>query len=509
MGMRARHFVKPTAAVLAMMPLLAGCNVSQSSSSTKASTTDYTIRMYAGGFTPIKPTKLNPDPPTALQTLAKQYEKIHPNIKIKFVTEPLALGTTYNDYAGWLTTQGDAGTAPDIVWDQWLQVNGGFVPKGFFTNLAPYLKQPDPYVSGNKHWGDLFNPVFQQELTNQDGSILAIDGDYVDAALVYNKSIFKKVGIKTLPTTFADLTSDLMKIKQAGFIPLAYDLSDQTGTSWWERMAATEFLQPDIAKFNVDHQTSTLSPLDYAVGIERGYIQMTNPRYAEVWKLLKQFSNTWDSGSTQITNSPPAAGNSLVSSLQLVAQGKAAVAWAASSSIPWLNNSGFSKVYGVLPFPVITKATSPYSANLDVQAVVGGPNGNFQYFVPTQKANHTLTPDKLKWVINWLQFIATPQNSAKVVDQVGGTVPTMVGAKATNKDLLTLIPTKKVPLSVGSFNLDLGAQATDDLIRLVQAYITNQLSYDAFASQFDTKLQNAAAAWAAQNNVDLSKYKTK
>lgn len=497
---------KATAVVITIAPLfLTGA----ASTASAASNDSYTIRMYAGAtFTPISPTKLNPNPPAELATLAKAYEKLHPNIKIQFVTEPLALGSTYNDYAGWLTTQGDAGTAPDIVWDQWLQVNGGFVPKGFFTNLVPYLNQPNVYVAGNKHWNDLFNPVFQQELKNPDGSILALDADYVDTGLIYNKAIFKKVGIKQLPTTFAALTADLQKIKQAGYVPFAYDLSDQTGTSWWERIAATEFLQNDIPKFNVDHQTKYLSPLDYAVGIERGYIQLTNPRYAAVWKTLKQFSTFWDRGATQITNSPPKAGTPLVSSLQLVAQQKVAMTWAASSAIPWLNKSGFANVYGIIPFPTVTTVTSSYSANVDVQGVTGGPNGGFQFFVPTQQANHSLSSDKLKWILNWLQYISAPQNAQKVINEVGGTVPTIKGTQPTNTDLIQLVPTKGVPLSFGSFNLNLGPQATDALIRLVQQYITNQLSYNEFASQFDTELQTAAQAWATKNQVDLSKYKS-
>ena len=59
--------------------------------------------------------------------------------------------------------------------------------------------------------------------------------------------------------------------------------------SWFERLATSSLLANQVSEFNVNHAQVT-NGLDVAVGIQKGIISMSNPRYAEVWKLLGQLT---------------------------------------------------------------------------------------------------------------------------------------------------------------------------------------------------------------------------
>ena len=82
-----------------------------------------------------------------------------------------------------------------------------------------------------------------------------------------------------------------------------------------------------VSQFDVNHAQVT-NGLDAAVGIKKGIIGMSNPRYAEAWKLLGQlvsYSASGESGydgcadpnATSPPLSPPSASGSPVSSAGL------------------------------------------------------------------------------------------------------------------------------------------------------------------------------------------------
>ena len=71
-----------------------------------------TITMYAQGYTPLLPgQKVTPGthPLTALDQAAATFEKLYPNIHIKFLPNTAVEGTNQ-----WYATEGVAGQLPDI-----------------------------------------------------------------------------------------------------------------------------------------------------------------------------------------------------------------------------------------------------------------------------------------------------------------------------------------------------------------------------------------------------------
>ncbi len=126
-------------------------------------------------------------------------EKAMPSIKIKPVVYP-----TYDEQLAEMPAEAAAGTLPDIiVWDN-------SAPVGQYA--AEKAIQPlSAYVSPNRVNLNLFPKALVQAWT-YGGKLYGIPLYLQDSAMVYNLSMLHKAGIKTLPTTTAQLESDAVTV---------------------------------------------------------------------------------------------------------------------------------------------------------------------------------------------------------------------------------------------------------------------------------------------------------
>jgi len=293
-------------------------------------------------------------------------------------------------------------------------------------------------------------------------------------------------------------------MKAAGITPIAFSLLGATVPSWWERQATSQLFQSEVNKLNVTHEKFATSATDYAVAVKTGIFSMKNPRYAAIWTLLKDWSQYWVPGASAIDFG---ASTTNLSDLTLLTQGRCGMVWEGSWAGINLDQMGFKSQWAVFPFPQISKATTPYSTNAQVGDVVGGPNATFQYFVTSSKGNKSVTPDKIAWVLDWMQYISTPEHVTAVVNENPSFVPTVVGAKPANATLASLVPVGTSGLSIdGIFDDKFGPKATTTALQLLQSYINGSLSANGFATKFDALLKSSADIWAKQNNVNLSKF---
>jgi len=445
----------------------------------------------------------------AFVKLTKQYESMHPNITIKWIPIPGNPGIT--QWNATLIARSAAHAADDIVWEQYGPVNSGSIPNGILQNLKSYLMQKSPYAKGFKNWLSTWQPSTVPYMTNTDGGKYILLGSNVATEIVYNKADFAKAGIKSTPATFAEWVTDMAKLKKVGITSLMFGTGGPCDPSGDERKFQSALLTSQSSKFDVNHQ-QILTGLDFAVGVKRGIISMKNPAYAEGWKLLGQLRPYMALGqSTYDACSPPSQTSPPLNELQPFVQNKFAMAWMGSWDIPDLNQLGFTGKFGFFPFPTITKATTPYSHNVNVTGTVGGPNGSGEWSVTSQAANASMTPAKTKWVINFLQWLYAPQNEGGWVSDTGNNayVPLIIGAKspASIPGLTKLIPSKFPPTTVDAVtNAALTIQGQNDGMRLIQAYLTGSITYQQFAQQWEPILQQAAQQWAQANNVNLNKY---
>ncbi len=442
-----------------------------------------------------------------LLQLTQQYQAAHKNVTVQWLPNNMSSITQSNAQ---LESQASGGAAPDLVWEQYGPVTSGSLPTGLLQNIKPFLDKPNPYVKGNTSWLSLFSASTVPYMTSPNGDIDIILGSDVETGMFYSKAAFAKAGIASPPATWADLMTDLGKLKAAGITPLMFTDGEPCNPSWFERLATSSLLAGQVSQFNVNHAQVT-NGLDVAVGIQKGIISMSNPRYAEVWKLLgqlEQYSGTGQSTYDACTN--PNVTTPPLSTQSLLIQGKVGMLWGGSWYIPQLDSAGFTGKFGVFPEPPITSATSPAGLGTSTVGVIGGPNGNGQWSITSQRADSTMTPAKTATVMNFLAWLFTPQHLGYwiKINQSGADIPTETGAPVLNiPGLSSLVPTGKVGTVVDVVLDDvLSAAATNSGMRLVQEYINGSLSYSAFASQWQSLLTSSAQAWATQNHVDLSKY---
>lgn len=442
-----------------------------------------------------------------LQQLTRQYEAAHKNVTVQWLPMNTSSITQANAQ---LESQASGGAAPDLVWEQYGPVTSGSLPGGLLQNIKPYLDKPNPYVPGNPSWLSLFSPSTVPYMTSPNGDIDIILGSNVETGMFYSKAAFAKAGITSAPATWADFMTDLGKLKADGVTPFMFADGGLCNPSWFERLATSSLLASQVSQFDVNHAQVTTG-LDAAVGIHKGIISMSNPRYAEVWKLLGQLEqysasgqSTYDACTNPNVTTPP------LSTQALLVQGKVGVLWGGSWYFPQLNSAGFTGKYGVFPEPPITAATTPLATGTSTVGMIGGPNGNGQWGVTSQQADGSMTPAKTATVMNFLAWLFTPQHLGDwiKINQSGADIPTETGAPTLNiPGLSSLVPSGKVGTVVDVVLDDvLSTAATNSGLRLVQEYLDGQLGYSAFSAQWQSLLTSAAQQWAAANHADLSKY---
>jgi raffinose/stachyose/melibiose transport system substrate-binding protein len=442
-----------------------------------------------------------------LKQLTQQYEAAHKNVTVQWLPTNTASITQANAQ---LESQASGGSAPDLVWEQYGPVTSGALPNGLLQNIKPYLDKPNPYVAGNTSWLSLFTASTIPYMTSPDGDIDIILGSDVETGMFYSKTAFAKAGITGTPATWAQFITDLGMLKSAGVTPFMFADGGLCNPSWFERLATSSLLASQVGQFNVNHAQVT-NGLDVAVGIQKGIIAMSNPRYAEVWKLLGQLSSYSASGqSSYDACSNPNATTPPLSTESLLIQGKVGVLWGGSWYIPQLDSAGFTGKYGVFPEPPITTASTPFGLGTSTVGMIGGPNGNGQWGITSQQADSSMTAAKTATVMNFLAWLFTPQHLGNWIEinQSGADIPTETGAPSVNlPGLGSLVPSGKVGTVVDVVLDDvLSTAATNSGLRLVQEYLDGSLSYTAFASQWQSLLTSSAQQWATQNHVDLSKY---
>ena len=442
----------------------------------------------------------------ALVSLVNRYERLHPGVSIKLLPNDQASPPAQTS---WLTTVAAGQSAPDIVDEFYLLVNANAVPSGVLENLKPYLTRPDPYLHG-KPWISAWNPIYRADMTSPNGGVYILVGADEAISVIYNKQQFKQAGIGAPPKTYAQWVQDMAKLKKAGFTPLMFGTANgNVEPSWWERKVQTQLLQRFIPRMDVNH-SKILSGLDLAVGVKKGILSMRNPAYAEVWKLLGSLIPYMAPGASEYTTGAPLTSVSPpLSAIPGFAKGKYSMIFGGAWDIENLNSLGMKGKFGIFPFPQVTRATTPFASASTGAGSVAGPNGAPEYAVTTPAANKTMTPQKLKQIVNFLEFLYSPANEGQVVASSDNKadIPTITGAKiSVLPGVRALIPKHFSPVVEGVLNDGLSAQAEVEGSRIVQEYLGGNISFSQFASQWDSLLQNAANSWAQTNHVNLNQY---
>jgi raffinose/stachyose/melibiose transport system substrate-binding protein len=145
---------------------------------------------------------------TALNNLAKAFEKLHPNIKVNVISQDAS------NYFAQLQTAAISKNGPDlaVMWTGLFTLQY----KSFLTNLkgeipAADLARVDP--NALKWTSNGFNPA-------NGPYVIPLENQFYIG--FYNKADFARAGVKSVPTDWNQLYAACSKLKKAGYTPMVY-----------------------------------------------------------------------------------------------------------------------------------------------------------------------------------------------------------------------------------------------------------------------------------------------
>lgn len=431
------------------------------------------LRFFAQGYTPRHPTRPNDHPPTYLWRLEREYERLHPDVDIQFVSNVVG------DYDIWLTTQMIAERAPDIVWQQadvlWEQSR-----KGWWLGLDPYLRKPNHYVSGNRRWLDLLYQQPTEARRAPDGRLYVLPLDLVETGIYYNKRIFRELGLEP-PETWDRFLEIQRSLKQAGYIPFALDVG-----RWPMRMSwAYAVIQDMVLDSKVDAirgedeanegYGSAVTEKQLVRAIKRGTYRARDPQFQETWRIIKEWSRYFHRGFL--------GGGDIY---RMFVNQKAAMMWDGSWQLkPLLSDPLRTFEFGVFYVPRITEATTPYATGVPARGV-GGASAAAQYCIPAT----TKERGKMEVAIDWLMFISTPEHAGAMIKDLGEFVPNVKGAPVSPvmKPFMTALGRHvRIPLFGG-----LSPDFSDRWYKLLQAYLGDEIALEEAMDRLQREMERAA-----------------
>jgi len=147
----------------------------------------------------------------ATANLVKAFEKQNPSITIKVVSQPAA------NYFQLLSAAWIAHTAPDLS----VQWTGLFDTKyeSQLLNLKSYFSAADiAKINGAKWVSANFDP-------SQGLLVMPLEDQFYMG--FYNKALFKKAGVASVPRDWSELTAACTKLKKIGVTPIVYGADPQ------------------------------------------------------------------------------------------------------------------------------------------------------------------------------------------------------------------------------------------------------------------------------------------
>lgn len=348
-----------------------------------------------------------------------------------------------------ITTALSTSTPPDVLDIGNTQV-ASFAATGGLADLTSYKKD---LQQGQTWLGGLVEPA------TVDGKLYAVPGFAGARAVIYNKTMWKKAGVTSAPTTMSELESDLAKVKAAqsgsDFSPFYLP-----GQDWYVGMQFVWSAGGDLATKSGDTWTAGLS----------------TPQAQKGLTAFKKFQNAYSSTASQtlFTDTPDQN--------QVFADGKTSAIVATNGAIANIQKANPSLKDSDL-------GTFAMPAADDTQPVM---LGGSDWGIAAKSKNQQLA-------LQWTKIAASPQMQQKWVFGNDGWIP--------NSTQATKAATADVPaITKGFFTAALSSKATPaspqwatiegtkDVNNLFSSIASGKQSVANAAKSFDGKLNKTLNA---------------
>lgn len=438
---------------------LAACSGSgqPQAASTKEPTSPFTLKVAYGSNYVYDTTDLAAK---WWKQVAAEFGKTHPNAKIQFIPIP----GSYNDIVNKLSLlYRSPSTAPDVAEIPTAQI-------GLWAE-ANYLLPLNSYLPGTSWWSKF--PAVVQSEGKFSGNVYAVDQGENDSALLYNKQIFAKAGIKVpwQPKSWQDIitAAKAVKAKVPGVTPIWLNAGTGSG--------ANGLLQ-GINNFIVGSQTPTI------YDDKAGKFVVDSPGLRSSLALYSQAAQFGLNADTSALFSP----NAVTTPLTEFQSGKLAMAvgsnyyggnWTKAISAPYWANAA----------QLIGEATIPTYSGAGTASTLGG--WDFAIGAHSQVS---------KAAFDFIDIAENQQNSIDAANWAGWVppdqdywdAPSYTGfAPPYNAFFAKIMPSATLTVSNASYSVwaegmgeATGAIAqnpkttVDQAISILQNYVTNQLGAD-------------------------------
>jgi raffinose/stachyose/melibiose transport system substrate-binding protein len=370
------------------------------------------IVFYAG---PTGPTPQNAQlpvgqkPKTVLGKIADAYRQLHPNVSVEWYNFPESVSTTE-----WLTARITAQDAPDIYQCLPEEVFP-FINKGYALDFGPAYNRPNPYVTGNKAWIDQFLDVSKFYAIGPDGHYYSVIMDQMGVMLVYNKTLFDKLGIKP-PKMWTEFIAACNEIKAAGTIPIAGDMSyDNWFPEWTSEPNLNQVWYDTIYKAD-DDKNGLVGSKEVAIHVQKGdwYDWDADLLATKLLKAVVPYLPQGWQGKLDLN--------------QLFRQQKCAMWYDGSWDIQNFVNDPPPFEVAWMELPILDKSVTPRASGKNV--AIMGAWGQVNWHIPGYLG--TKYPDKVNTIFDLLYYIFTPDNVTTLCDE-SKMIPAITGSKAPSE----------------------------------------------------------------------------
>jgi raffinose/stachyose/melibiose transport system substrate-binding protein len=439
-----------------------------------------------------------------LTDVVADFEKRFPDTRIEIINVP-----SVREY---LVTQLSSGQAPDIinvnVEDVWTDVQ-----KGWYVPLDPFLEAPNPFVAekgdpslpGSRQWWDMFTyQGISRGKAAPDNKNYCLTYDMIETGIYYNKTLFEQWGVQP-PQTWEEFRRILQRAREAGKIPLLMGLG--TFNDWctdlffdqlyYSLLPGIDLVQDPVRE---KYLQGYLDWDEIAFLFGKGFFHTTDPRYREVWRLmkdLKQYTNRDMMGTDQ---------------LREFVTGNAAMLWSVSAigfRLQADKELGFD--WGVFYMPRFTKATTPYASNVDM-CVIGGSGTQLEVTCSAIKdtdpslsmAERMARSERLQRAVAFLQFLCVPENYRRIVNEYPCLLPNIKGVRA----LPVLKPFEKIlerryTTTKWVFTFDL--RFSEIQSRMLGLYLAGGVDLDEYMQWQEDNIRAATENLRRRKPVDMAK----
>lgn len=441
-----------------------------------------TMRVYPQIFTPGVDRAIKTLPPlTAFSEISREYEKIHPEIKIEFYNY-MGDPTNATEYLSWITTQSIAGTLPELVMAQATSLEG-FADNDWFVDLMPYLMKPNPYVPGNKRWIDLFGEKIISTRVSGTGKLWSLPLALVATSIYYNKDIFDELGLEA-PKDWESFMHVLKTIKsETKVIPFLFDMSTINNASWAYRVFLSFLFEPLLPKIDLDGD-DIVSTEEFARAVKSGLLGAETPQHRELLRLFDEWKDYFQKGFL----SQPAPG--------LFPRGQAAMWWGGIwELLPLEVDPVRNFELGTFYVPRITSATSKYADDNTPMRMIGGASG-----VQLAISKSAIDKGLVDQAIDYLMYITTPENNGKITSESKELAPIIIGAKS-DPSLDSFLEQGNNGLTTFIIERFFSPEQVNDWFRIMQDFLIGKITLD----QATVQLQKVYVA-AANVLIEKNKY---